>query len=173
MIYILAVFCSRFPQIDKAPPSATSGSTFIFHRQIVFSTVLQQHPPSTTLTSPLCHNRHLSCPTRLDSPSSRAPFLSLPLANGSDSLSPTPAVTGACVPTRGLVGNVRFTSDCSSTSDADGDSLGHRSGMDAAVVRAWASPSSRRRPRASSVAAGTSRAVTGVLVDIGSNGGKR
>lgn len=114
------------------------------------------HP--VDLTSPSCHSRHL----RPDCPSCPSPAQ----ASNADGLGPVsrfPALAGSLASTApGPDGDVGFgprTSDPGSNIDVP-SCLG---GGGAAVARVFALPSSSRRPSASSVAAGTSCAVTGVL----------
>ncbi len=129
----------------KAAPAAPLQHDIVLRvnrqpKNLRASAMASNSPSPGAPTSPLCHSRHLS------------PTLSPP--------DPTPAA--------GLGGD-EFTPHCSGTSGPGGNGIsGRPSGMAAtAEARASALSSSRRRPSASSVAAGSSRAVTGVLLGSG------
>lgn len=115
--------------------------------------------PSPGLTSPLCHRRHL----RPGSPS-RPSSAQAPNAGVSDPAPRAPAIAGSLA--SGAPGPDSDVGFALATSDPDSDTPSCRPRSGALAARASALPPSRRRPSASSVAAGTSRAVTGVLLEV-------
>lgn len=126
--------------------------------------------PAGLLTFPLCHSRH----RRPGSPSCSSPAQPLlPNTGGSGPASCTPALAGSLAsPATGPNGDVGVGFTPAASSDPDGETPSCRPGSGAAAARAFALPSSRRRPSASSVAAGASRAVTGVLGGVPGREGK-
>lgn len=154
------VFFSEYAVHEGVGLDVPRSPRHLFTRNLAWRWSACFCPAPLDLTSPLCHSRHL----RPGSPSCPSPEQA---SNTGASVPPSrpPAFAGSPASTAPGPDPDGDTGFAPAASDLDGEinTPTCRPGIGAAVARASALPSSRSRPSASSVAAGTSRVVTGVL----------